>query len=851
MTEWEPTAEQASRVLCAVPTRESDEGSLPHLKSVTAAVRKRPAPFLLAGVIGASLLASAPAISGLDSGHRSPAISYSLEETSSVHLYGHTNLGPTASASVRADRQLRKRCARLTARLVRTPRCPAAAGSAARLRRASESSKPLGSWDSTAETSRPSRYLLPDFAIDAIALPTGKILLISKPTELQTVGGQDYGTAHVWDPETGESRSMPPPAPPTPSTLAPGTPAVGLVNLFCAGHSLLPDGRVVIAGGQLSVGADPVRGLYGLWTFNPFSNGGWGSWTTQPSMRHGRWYPTLTTLADGRVVIMSGLDETGVTNATDTEVEVFTPSTNINGVGTLALRGSHPMDLYPRNHLLPDGRILMGAPGRPAILDPTDWSWTDLPNHADGWYGNWSTGVLRPFAPGANSTELMLLGGSQVGQTSTPAAWKLDTDRPEAGFRAAPHTLKRARSHHNTVLLPDGSMVTVGGGLGIDLDPTGPGLYADPVFSSELFSPTTGAWTEGPPQTQARTYHSVALLLPDGRVLSAGDDRGERRNDSTTWRAEYYSPPYLFNGARPVLASAPTAVPYGSVLPISSPQASEVRKVVLMSLSSVTHGVDTGQRAIELPFSVPGGDRIIATTPTNRNIAVPGYYTMFIVNANGVPSQGKLVRLDPSAPVSNLAPLASVSVSPQSPNVGDVVTLTDTSRDPDGSIVARAWDLDADGTFDDGTGGSATTTFATPGEHVVRLQVTDDRGAVNIAVVSIDVRQPAPIEVKRVGVPSPPAGPVAVSKAKAVTPFNRGRNAAIRFDLTVATQVKILVVQIDGKRKRGTLLLDATHGTNTFKIPRSILKRSIPPGKYRISLKAIGGGTVKLTVNLH
>ncbi len=823
-----------------------------HFKRVCVTARTKAVPLLLVGVVGATLIVTAPALSGLDSGHRSPALSYSTEESSSAHVYGHTNLGPTAAASVRADRQLRKRCARIAVRLARPASCPATKRGVLGIKRANASSQPTGAWDSTVAAARPSRYLLPDFAIDAIALPTGKILLISKPTDLQTAGGQDLGTAHVWDPETGESRAMPPPLPPVPPTVSGSTPTPTQVNLFCAGHSLLPDGRVVVAGGQLSVGADPIRGLYGLWTFNPFSNGGWGSWTTQPSMRHGRWYPTLTTLADGRVVMMSGLDETAGTNSTNTEVEVFTPSANINGVGTLALRGSHPMDLYPRNHLLPDGRILMGAPGRPALLNPTDWSWTELPNHSDGWYGNWSTGVLRPFAPGANDTKLMLFGGSQIGLTSTNSAWTLDTGEPAAGFRTAP-SMRRARSHHNTVLLPDGSMVTIGGGLGNSEDLLSPGLYSDPVFTSELYSAATGAWTEGPAQTQARTYHSVALLMPDGRVLSAGDDRGERRDDTSTWRAEYYLPPYLFNGPRPLLTSAPTATPYGSVLPISSPQASGVRSVVLMSLSSVTHGVDTGQRAIELPFSAPGGDRIVATTPTNRNIAVPGYYRLFVVNSDGVPSEGKLIRLDPSAPATNLAPLASVAVSPQSPNVGDVVTFTDTSRDPDGRVVARAWDLDADGAFDDGRDSTATTVFTRPGEHTIRLEVTDDRGAVNIALVSIDVRQPAPIEIKSVGVPAaPPALPavVEVSSAKALTPFTRGRNAAIRFELSVATQVKIQVARAGGKDGAKAFYVGGLPGENKVKIPRTILRKAIKPGTYRVSVKAIGGGTIKLTVKL-
>src|SRR5436190_16382111 len=148
--------------------------------------------------------------------------------------------------------------------------------------------------------------------------------------------------------------------------------------------------------------------------------------------------------------------------------------------------------------------------------------------------------------------------------------------------------------------------------------------------------------------TLFRGYHSTALLLPDGRVLSAGGQPGPGASVGNA-SAEIYSPPYLFHGSRPTITSAPTSVGYGQSFFVGTPDATSISKVTLIALSSVTHGVNMGQRISRPLFSQATGGLNI-TAPSNPNNAPPGYYMLFILNSNGVPSVAKIVQINGTAP---------------------------------------------------------------------------------------------------------------------------------------------------------------------------------------------------------
>ena len=213
-----------------------------------------------------------------------------------------------------------------------------------------------------------------------------------------------------------------------------------------------------------------------------------------------------------------------------------------------------------------------------------------------------------------------------------------DENSSGAGWVPSAHSMNVGRGHHNTVLLPDGSMVTIGGGVGIR---DGNQWAADDAQRQvELWDPSTGPWRLGPPQAEKRAYHSTALLLPDGRVMSAGDDYNGGIDRDT---AELYEPPYLFKGARPTISSAPANVSYGQAFTIGTPD-TNVTKAMLIAPGATTHANDMNQRAVPLRLTAATGG-VALTAPSSATVAPPGYYMLFLLNDRGVPSVARFVRL--------------------------------------------------------------------------------------------------------------------------------------------------------------------------------------------------------------
>ena len=142
--------------------------------------------------------------------------------------------------------------------------------------------------------------------------------------------------------------------------------------------------------------------------------------------------------------------------------------------------------------------------------------------------------------------------------------------------------------------------------------------------------------------SQPRMYHSVSMLLPDGRVLSAGGGRLSPAVDQLN--AQIYSPGYLFRGPRPTITAAPDTAPHNSTMNFDTPDAANITKVTLSSLGSVTHTADWNQHFMDLGFT-RNGNTLTINTPSASNVIPEGYYMIFLVNSDGVPSQAKIVRL--------------------------------------------------------------------------------------------------------------------------------------------------------------------------------------------------------------
>ena len=185
------------------------------------------------------------------------------------------------------------------------------------------------------------------------------------------------------------------------------------------------------------------------------------------------------------------------------------------------------------------------------------------------------------------------------------------------------------------MVLPDRT-VLVSGGNGTNEDaPTA-------VLESEIYHSDTNTWSLAAKAQVARMYHSIALLLPDGRVLAAGSNPN-RRDDEL--RLEIFHPPYLFKGPRPFVETAPVEILYGSTITLHTPQAQDIKWVELIRPMATTHSCEPGQRIIDMPFKSTDFCHIRAEVPREQNIAPPGWYMLFVVNRDGVPSVAKWVHL--------------------------------------------------------------------------------------------------------------------------------------------------------------------------------------------------------------
>jgi hypothetical protein len=199
------------------------------------------------------------------------------------------------------------------------------------------------------------------------------------------------------------------------------------------------------------------------------------------------------------------------------------------------------------------------------------------------------------------------------------------------------------RRHLNSTILPDGQVLITGGTSGAGFVNISEALA---VKTAEVWNPKTNQWTTLAANSVMRVYHSVSLLLPDGTVLhgASGDAMAGTVEVPPERNHEIFSPPYLFKGARPSITSAPTQVGYSQTFSVTTPNAAQVTEVRWIRLGSVTHAFDMGARANTLTFSA-GDGAVNVTAPSTPNLAPPGYYMLFILNRNGVPSQGKIIRI--------------------------------------------------------------------------------------------------------------------------------------------------------------------------------------------------------------
>jgi hypothetical protein len=408
-------------------------------------------------------------------------------------------------------------------------------------------------------------------------------------------------------------------------------------DLFCAGHTFLPDGRLLIAGGtaeypEVWPGTILFHGSRQAFTFDPATE----TYAALPAMHGGRWYPTLVTLGTGRIYATAGIDETA--SQMNTSPEVFTTV----GPQWIERPPTDPWPTYPALFLTRGGKLFYsGGNVFPAVFGIT----LPPPGFLDVRTGNLMPvgGLTHPEArdqsasvllPPAQDQRVMIMGGGSLPSgDSLDSVDIIDLSAASPGYVAGPPLL-HARMHANAVLLPDRTVFVTGGGAGREMDP---------VYESEIYDPLANTWTAAASSRIARLYHSFALLLPDGRVLIGGSNPPDMEPEL---RLELYLPPYLFAGPRPVIDVAPPAADYGDRIRIETTQAGPTKWVSLIRPSAATHSLDTEQRVVDVKWrQVTRTGLLELKMPSDPNLAPPGWYMMFVTNDAGVPSEAAWIKI--------------------------------------------------------------------------------------------------------------------------------------------------------------------------------------------------------------
>jgi hypothetical protein len=450
--------------------------------------------------------------------------------------------------------------------------------------------------------------------VHAALLNTGKVLFL------------DDGPTPIWDPndEVNPQFEFPVNNPD--------------YSLTCSGHSFLSNGNLLVVGGG---GFGPRAGANKGFKFDPVAK----TWTkTSGDMSKVRWYPTAVTTGDNRMLVVGGWNENAILQ---NDIEVYDEASDsfvpISGA-TLGFP-----NLYPGLHLLPNNILFYtrtgwglagGAP--PASQDsssyfqfsgPTVGTWSPVASSTINRCKGMSVMIYRNTCP---HTRILVVGGcDSSGGGINSAAEIIDASflSPASAWAfTAPLPDTDLRRQCDVVLLPDNTVFVAGG-------------VSTPSSPCMLFDPVTNAWSPMADLPSARMYHSVMILLPNGKVMMSG-----WASDAPSGTIELYSPPYLFKGARPTISSAPATINFGQQFTVGTPDATSIARVTMVRPMAVTHQTESNQRVIELYFlhDHVHPNNLIVTGPDGgrpHSFAPKGYYMLFVLNYAGVPSVAKWIYL--------------------------------------------------------------------------------------------------------------------------------------------------------------------------------------------------------------
>jgi len=479
----------------------------------------------------------------------------------------------------------------------------------------------------------------------AVSLPDGHIAAWGGNNTTSFSGGTST-YASVWNPANGQFQSI----------------NHSDHSMFCAIPTMLEDGRVFVNGG------DGTRERVSIFDYRN------NTWTRSNNMSTGRWYNGAVALPNGKVFTMLG-DPGGP------YPELWTPNVgwslltgaNLNN-GILNYTG-YQSTWLPYLYLAPNGQIFHAGPTTQMNwLNPTGNGSISNTGLTNTWYPKYSSAVMY------EEGKILVAGGAANSTNTAPGtnqAMIVDLTGASAQ-KTVVASMALARKFNNAVVLPNNEVMVIGGNTsGTEFSDVGTQL------EPELWNPDTRTWRRVANHAVPRNYHSVALLMTDGRVWSGGGGLCGCSADHPDH--QIYSPPYLFNAdgtlaTRPTISSAPNAITYGSTFTVQA--TAGATKFNLIKMSGVTHNLNSDLRLLKVPFTSPAAGQYQLTVSNNPNVLTPGYWMLFAVNSAGVPSVAKVIQV-----VSSGAPTV-VNPGAQSTLLNAAVNLPISAGDPNGDLLS-------------------------------------------------------------------------------------------------------------------------------------------------------------------
>ncbi|MEU5522268.1 galactose oxidase-like domain-containing protein [Streptomyces sp. NPDC047860] len=393
---------------------------------------------------------------------------------------------------------------------------------------------------------------------------------------------------------------------------------------------------------KLALDKKDFQGIDDAFEFDPVAE----KYIKVDPMKESRWYPTLTTLSDGKILSVSGLDDIG--QLVPGKNEVYDPKTK----EWTYTEEERQFPTYPALFLMQNGKIFYSGSnagygpddvGRePGVWDLETNKFDKVPGLSDPNMMETSGTVLLP--PAQDET-YMVIGGGGVGESklSSEKTRIVDLKADDPKFVDGPSLDKGTRYPQASVLPNDDVLITGG-----SEDYRGRG--DSNILEARIYDTEKNELQRVADPLVGRNYHSGSILLPDGRVMVFGSDslyadKANTKPGKFEQRIEIYTPPYLYGDTeQPDLSGGPKTIERGESGTFTSRDAASIKSARLIRPSASTHVTDVDQRSIALDFKTDG-DKITVTVPENRNLVQSGWYMLFVNTGDGTPSKAQWVQV--------------------------------------------------------------------------------------------------------------------------------------------------------------------------------------------------------------